>query len=229
MGATDLTRRDNFVWMLYALILLLFSGATVEQLQLDNAYTLINLSLTLTLLVAVWSMEKNRGWLHSRLGLSLVIAGIALGDYFLESAGFELIHVGFILTFLVVTLVLAARQVLFSGVVDGNKIVGAICIFILMGLVWAFSYLLVEMLFPGSMSGFPSDYWQDNLQPAIYYSFVTLTTLGYGEITPVQPLARFLAYSESLTGQFYIAILVASLIGIRLSSIKPGTRLEDED
>jgi hypothetical protein len=55
------------------------------------------------------------------------------------------------------------------------------------------------------------------LQKAVYYSFVTMTTLGFGDISPLQPLARYLTYLEAVTGQFYIAILVASLIGVRLA------------
>ncbi|MCP4237541.1 MAG: two pore domain potassium channel family protein [Aestuariibacter sp.] len=52
-----------------------------------------------------------------------------------------------------------------------------------------------------------------------YYSFVTLTTLGYGDISPVTPIARFLVFMEAIVGVFYMAILVASLIGIRTSSL----------
>ncbi len=213
------TKRDNFIWLLFALILLLFSGAILEQYGSANGATLVNLSITFTLIVAVWSMQSVRRWYHSRWGVTAIIIGLGIGDYFLDVAQLPLIHIGFILTFLITSTYIASRQVLFSGSVDFNKIVGAICIYILMGLIWAFAYIGCEILFPGSLKGFTDVAWQDNVQEAFYYSFVTLTTLGYGEITPIQPLARFLAYMEALTGQFYIAVLVASLIGVRLASI----------
>ncbi|MDB4410029.1 potassium channel family protein, partial [Gammaproteobacteria bacterium] len=59
--------------------------------------------------------------------------------------------------------------------------------------------------------------WLENYTSAIYFSFVTITTLGYGDISPVLPLARFLVIMEAIVGVFYMAILVASLIGVRMS------------
>ena len=106
---------------------------------------------------------------------------------------------------------------MFRGMVDGNKIIGAICIYMLIGIIWAFGYLVVEFLFPGSFSNLEEELWQENLEELLYYSMVTLTTLGYGDITPQQPLARFLAYMEAVVGIFYTTILVASLIGMRLA------------
>lgn len=219
MSATSPTERDNFIWLLIALVSLMFSGAIMQQLQLKNGASLVNITISFTLLVAVWSMERRKTWYHSRIGLTTLIVAIGIGDYFLNSAGLDVLHLTFIFSFFSITTLLACRQILFQGSVDLNKIIGAICIYILLGLTWAFGYLLVEEIFAGSMDGFPATDWHNNLQDAVYYSFVTLTTLGYGEITPVQPLARFLAYMEALTGQFYIAILVASLIGIRLASM----------
>ena len=74
--------------------------------------------------------------------------------------------------------------------------------YILIGLIWSFGYLIVEHLFPGSFKGLEDSLWQHNLEELIYYSLVTLTTLGYGDITPQQPLAQFLAYMEAITGIF---------------------------
>jgi voltage-gated potassium channel Kch len=114
---------------------------------------------------------------------------------------------------------LAARQVLFSGPIDTNKIVGAICIYLLMGLIWALLYLLIAQATPGAFNGLEQSPWYDNFAAVTYYSYVTLTTLGYGDISPVAPLARFLVYMEAIVGVFYMAILVASLIGIRTSEM----------
>ena len=85
-------------------------------------------------------------------------------------------------------------------------------------MTWTFAYLLVEQLQPGALNGLEHQDWQDNLHTVFYFSYVTLTTLGYGDITPAAPVSRFLAYSEAIVGQFYLAILVASLIGARLSA-----------
>lgn len=212
------TERDNFLWLLIALVALLFSSALFGQLFDGAGARLVNLSLTTTLLVAVWSLDHRRKRRLSRFGISIVLLAIAIGDILLMSAKLNAITLILILLFLCCTIVIAARQILFTGEVDGNKIVGAIVIYLLIGLSWAFAYLLVEQLFPGSINGLGHDNWQDNLHTVIYYSYVTLTALGYGDITPAMPLSRFLAYTEAVVGQFYLAILVASLIGARLRS-----------
>lgn len=114
---------------------------------------------------------------------------------------------------------LAAKQVLFSGPIDGNKIVGAICIYLLMGLIWALLYLFIAQTIPDAFNGLEQLVWYDNFADGHYFSFVTLTTLGYGDISPIVPIARFLVYMEAIVGVFYLTILVASLIGIRISTL----------
>ena len=212
------SHRDNFIWLLGGLVFLLFSGAMFAQHSLATGQRLVNISISGALLAAVWSMEQKRGhWLRSRVGLTLVVASLMVGDAIFEDFRLTLVQLGFIFAFLSMTTYLACKQVLFSGNVDGNKIIGAICIYIMIALVWAFGYMLIEEIYPGSLTGLEHTDWHDNMQDVIYFSFVTLTTLGYGDISPVLPVARFMGYMEAMTGQFYIAILVASLIGIRLA------------
>jgi voltage-gated potassium channel len=78
-----------------------------------------------------------------------------------------------------------------------------------------------------SFNGLDNELWQGNLEQFTYYSMVTLTTVGYGDITPEQPVARFLAYMEGLTGIFYTTILVASLIGVRLAGNPEATTTQE--
>ena len=108
------------------------------------------------------------------------------------------------------------KQILFSGRITTNKLVGSVCIYLLLGLIWGLIYLLIAHVSPDAFKGLTlssdlSDTWE-----YIYYSFVTLTTLGYGDISPVNAYARVLAYLEAIAGQLYIAILVASLVGAHI-------------
>ena len=211
--------RDNFIWLLVALVFLLFGGAVFDQLESRHGERLINASLLITIIVAVWSIQENQGrWLNRKIGITLAFGVIMISDSLIESIVLSTAQLVMCFLFFGLTLHLAWRQIMFVGQVDGNKIIGAICIYIIMGLVWAFAYLLVEEAFPGSFNGLDHTAWQKNIDDILYYSLVTLTTLGYGEITPVQPLARFLAYMEAITGIFFTTILVASLIGLRLAS-----------
>ena len=125
-----------------------------------------------------------------------------------------------LLGFFVLTAWLAARQVLFTGPIDENKMIGAVCIYLLLGLVWAMLYLLVLAVQPTAFNGVAPTAWHADFPDIVYFSFVSLTTLGFGDVTPAEPIARFLVYLEAVVGQFYLAILVASLVGIRLSDMK---------
>ena len=137
--------------------------------------------------------------------------------FILESAGLRYIHLLLMLVFFIWTTWLAARQVLFTGTIDDNKIVGAICIYLLLGMIWTIMYLLIAQAVPDAFNGLQQAPWYDNFSVLSYYSFVTLTTLGYGDISPKLPVPKFLAYMEAVVGVLYIAILVASLIGVRMS------------
>ncbi len=107
-----------------------------------------------------------------------------------------------------------------------DRLRGAACTYLLMGLAWSLAYSLVNTWVKGSFvkSNELLDYAQRaklenvDVEHMVYYSFVTLTTLGYGDITPVRPVAETLAFLEASTGQFYLTVLVAMLVGQRLAA-----------
>jgi voltage-gated potassium channel len=218
MVGPQFTERDNFFWLLIALVLLLFSDAVASQFESQQGRLLVNVSLLITLFVAVWSLDRDQQvWRTGKHGMALFITALMVSNSFIENSILEMGALGGCFLFLSLSLYWVWRQVLFTGAVDSNKIVGSICIYMLLGLVWAFGYMITEELFPGSFTGLDQEFWQGNFEQFSYFSMVTLTTTGYGDITPEQPVARFLAYMESITGIFYTTILVASLIGVRLA------------
>ena len=87
--------------------------------------------------------------------------------------------------------------------------------FLLLGFIWAIFYLLILEVTPTSFSGIELTTWKENLPEVMYFSFVTLTTLGYGDVLPISPLARFLVYMEAIVGVFYMAIVVSSLVSAK--------------
>jgi hypothetical protein len=110
-------------------------------------------------------------------------------------------------------------QVIRRGPVTRQRIEGAVAVYLLLGLTWANAYELVALRYPNAFAG-ASDVF--TTQTWIYYSFVTLTTMGYGDIMPVHSLARSLAVMEALTGQLYPAILLARLVSLELMSSGKG-------
>lgn len=147
-------------------------------------------------------------------------------SYSFHSPTTVLIHYVFDAVFFVFIIVSMLVEILKKDVITLDLIYGSICVYLLIGIAWAFVFATLEHIFPGSYN-FPSNYLQANpsihpgevkLSLFLYYSYVTLTTLGYGDITPVASPAQSLATLEAITGQFYIAILVARLVGIYVST-----------
>jgi len=114
--------------------------------------------------------------------------------------------------------------VLFVGDIDTNKIIGSLTLYLLLGLIWAVIYLLILAMDPQDFSGIEAADWQQMFARVAYYSFVTLTTLGYGDVLPINHIAEFFAYMEAIIGVFYMAIIVSSLISLRLSALEKEKR-----
>lgn len=121
---------------------------------------------------------------------------------------------------LTVFLVVVLGQTLRAGPVNLHRIQGAIAAYLLLGIIWAYAYSLLAQLRPGAFSGAVATI--DGPRGWLYYSFVTLTTMGYGDVLPLHPVARSLAILEAVVGPLYLAILVARLVGMAVTP--PGAR-----
>jgi hypothetical protein len=117
---------------------------------------------------------------------------------------------------LLLFLVVVLGQTLRAGPITFHRIQGAVAAYLLLGIIWAHAYALVAHLRPGAFSGPVSP--ADGPRAFFYFSFVTLTTVGYGDVLPVDPVARSLAMLEAVTGPLYLAILVARLVSLTVAS-----------
>jgi hypothetical protein len=115
----------------------------------------------------------------------------------------------------VIILVLVFKE----GRITGRHIQGAIAVYLLLGLMWAFLYQILSLALPGAFlesGAIPQDTTGEMRKDLTYFSFVTLTTVGYGDIIPVHPLARMLVMLEALIGQLFPAILLAWLVSMQI-------------
>ncbi len=180
-----------FSLLIVAVLLLVFE---------EKEHRRIAITLGLAAFLAVWVSHWLGGW-PGRL--------VLIGAYLLAVA-----FLGFSL-FGILRTVLARDP-------SGDAILGAVCGYLLLGIIWTFLYSAVDMAFPGSFN-MPSrgdaEIVNASPDPGVlgYYSFITLATVGYGDVTPATPLARTLAWMEAVAGQFYLAVLVAGLVGFRVT------------
>ena len=135
-------------------------------------------------------------------------------------------HLSQNLAFLLIVVVL---QVFGEGPVTGHRIRGAIVVYLLLGALWALLYQLMVVTIPHAFrlpEGIAIDDTNALQRLLIYFSFITLTTTGYGDITPLHPVARLLTMFEALVGQLYPAITLARLVSLAIVCPNPGSNPE---
>ncbi|MBI1852188.1 MAG: two pore domain potassium channel family protein [Planctomycetes bacterium] len=109
--------------------------------------------------------------------------------------------------------------------VTADKLYGAVCVYLLIGLTWAFVYSILELAEPGTFvvapsrpgSATPSSGQVGEVFELTYYSFTTLTTVGFGDVTARTGPARALSAIEALAGQIYVAVLIARLVSLQVA------------
>lgn len=120
------------------------------------------------------------------------------------------------------------RNVLIRARVTLETLKGVICAYFMVAFAFAYIYYLIEYLFPGSFHFIhpPSSVfaYTHNLSEMLYFSFTTLLTIGYGDITAIKPIGQTAAVIQGIIGQFYIAILVARLVAVY--SLYPDKRTD---
>jgi hypothetical protein len=167
-----------------------------------------------------------QGW-EQRAALALILPAIAsnFGVYVLPRGVHTVCEVAyhcFMVAFLGLTVAVILRDLFAKSVISGDDVIGAICGYLLLALVWANLYTLTYLLVSGTFAVSPDIAWrlgEWHLRRALfeYLSFATLMTIGYGDITPIGPPAFTLTWLEVLAGQFYMAVVVAQLVGLKLA------------
>jgi hypothetical protein len=164
---------------------------------------------------------RRRIWLAGLLGLPVLLLWVVEGIVGWESLAvprhiFGVVFLGYVIGVML--------QVIFrSSQVTFNTVCASLCIYLLLGLVWALAYSVVDVLDPAAFTvtvaaGKPPPRLRvgQGDTAVLYFSFATLTTLGYGDIVPTSPISRMLASMEAITGQLYLAVLVARLVGMHI-------------
>ncbi|WP_070967045.1 potassium channel family protein [Vibrio sonorensis] len=210
------TKDDNFYFLFFALLVLFFGCAVMQQFNPEGQKPFLVL-IVATLAVSIAGINRKRPLYRTWYGLLLITAAITGGFSLFQDYSLAIVTLSSLLMFLVSHIYSALKQVMQAKTITPNHIIGSICIYLLMGMAWATTYLLILEIFPNAFSGLEALPWLSNLFNALYFSFITLTTVGYGDISPTLPISQFFVFLESIVGSFYLAIMVASLVSIRLS------------
>jgi hypothetical protein len=207
-------RRFSTVELLVALSLLFFSFPFVEEVE--GGALIESVLLSLVLLAAVVAVADRKGVFF--MALLLIIP--AVGGRWINHFWPELVPAP---VFLTAGLILIAfvvenllRFVLRAPSVNVEVLCASISAYLMLGLMWTMAYWLVDQLTPGGAFSFNTSAGARSMNGfnALYFSFITLSTVGYGDITPVSKIARWLAAMEAMTGLLYVAVLIARLVAL---------------
>jgi hypothetical protein len=160
--------------------------------------------------------------------LVLVLVGITFGsllvgweDFRRPNIYLHLLNDLDALVFIAFLAVLILRQALRAGRITSRRVQGSVAVYLLLGLLWAVSYDVIELLQPGSFSSHTGGATAA-LPELAYFSFTTLTTLGLGDVLPLSPLARSFTMLEGLVGQLFPVILITRLVAMEIEYSRTG-------
>jgi len=209
-----------YLFLLLALLLNLILQPFVQYL-FGRAGWLSLASLMIMVLAATHATQASR--VTRRILLCAAWAGLVFGwiGFGLREAGDQtwMLPVALSLRHLLsgaffgIVVLMLVRRALAPGRITTARIMAAICAYLLLGILWAEIYAVLAVWY-GPVLSLPAN---AALSEIMYFSFVTLTTLGYGDILPVHPLARVMAYLEAVTGVLYLATLVARLVALQIA------------
>jgi hypothetical protein len=116
------------------------------------------------------------------------------------------------------------RALLRQKEVTGETLSMAVAVYLLLGMTWATLYIVIFFAQPSAfnLGAFHGESEIETLPMLLYFSLTTLATIGYGDITPLSLQARYAAVAEGITGQFYLAVLVARLVALQMSGTAKG-------
>jgi len=221
-GYYEIIYNNKHAFLLFFLLLFLaikIMGDLVEPVVTQGGMRiLLFISFSAILLSAIYA--ENKAPRMFRINLVFLILSFIFQFLYTvtESESILALSQLFSLFFLFSIACCMLQNILFTRSVSREVILSSICLYMILGIGWSLIYTLLELMTPGSFSLNTTPEAGSEVSYAVYFSFVTLTTLGYGDIGPLTSPARFFTILESLTGQIYLAVLVARLVGLQIAS-----------
>lgn len=212
--AEEIVRRYSAIEFLIALVLLIVSMPLLDGMR--HGVMLQTVLLTVVLLSALLVVGASRRVLIPACILAVPAVASRWVNFYQPELMPAEIHLAAAILFVAFIVARLLRFVLRAPKVAVEVLCVAVSNYLLLGLLWMFAFLLVANLVPGAFafsSGTAAHHGMDGFN-ALYFSFVTLCTVGYGDIIPVAPVARMLAFTEATAGLFYMAMIISRLVAL---------------
>ena len=185
---------------------------------------ILDLFISLVAMAALYSVCNKTNKFVIGLSLALPSVVFSILHYINDLKLFIVLGCITKVLFLAYIIILSVAYLIETNKIDKETIFGAISIYLLLALFWAHNFNLIELYIPGSFQGIESFGEHNLLSSLLYFSLTTLSTLGYGDISPASLPAQILSTLEAIMGQIFLATLIARLIGLHIiSNKKDGT------
>jgi len=221
----DRVFRRRFLYLFLALLIPYlihpFIGTELEGI------ILLDLSFTLVLIMGVFAVSDRKHIAVTALCIVLLAQALTWSSKVTSSHFLILTGIAVNGIYLAYTVGVLLRHIILSRRPNHNTIFASLCIYLLLGYIWAFIYSFIQDVHPGSFDFNPAyfspvphgKHLYSQTFYFFYYSFTTLTTLGIGDIIPATPLSRMLTSMESVLGQLYLVVIVTYLIGMHITEL----------
>ena len=224
-------QRYRFGILLHALVALFAGTGLLDYTQQLLPPRLIlaaaGLLLIFVLVAAVVNVSGGRRSVPTHLARGLVVVTVLVQvvSVALDNRDLGLVAQALALLLIGYATVLVLQFLVRATTVDTDMIYASICVYLLMSVAWALWYSLLFFLEPGCFAEGHElvTFGQRTMPGELYYSLVTITTLGYGDVTPLTTAARMSAALEAVVGQVYVIVLVARLVGLNVSQARSET------
>jgi len=211
---------DRFLFLLISLLFLFIVYPFMEAFT--GVRLLLDAFVTFVVISGVYAVSEKKSVFIVALALAIPALAGSWSVHFSESMALQMMGKVSGACFFAVTAITLMSHLFKAKDITSDTILGAICAYFLIGLMWASVYVVLEILHPGSFHSAQGEI--SDFRSFIYYSFVTITTVGYGDIIPLTPPARSLALLEAVFGQIYLAVVIARLVGIHIAQSIEGKR-----
>jgi voltage-gated potassium channel Kch len=203
------------------LLLMLVTGIFVIPAILPEG-TLFRLlsdaTIALVLISGVMAIADHRKLAIALACLALLVIAVRWAEWFVPAGELQAVRHASTLSACLLLAFAVGINVFAPGRSISDRIFGAVVLYLLIGLIAAFAYSALYRIDPGAFSKLPAG--TGDIDDWLYFSFVTLTTVGYGDITPIARSARAIAMLEALVGQLFPAIIIARFVSLRGDSSK---------
>jgi hypothetical protein len=207
---------SKYFYLVVSILLLLVFTPLFEGFV--EAGILMAIFFTATLISGTYAVSQKKHVWVTALILAFPMLVSSWMSQFVETRPIILLGSCFGILFCAFVSIIILSSVLRESRVTADVIYGAIAVYLLIGVVWSFIYQAIETVDAGSFD-MPEGQIQETSFRFLYYSFVTLTTLGYGDISPLNATAGSFSVLEAALGQIYIAVLIARLVGIHTAQM----------